>query len=156
MVYKIQRFFEEVNINGLSYKVLSKKKMANKLKLRKRKYPPPYEESENSHVASYTENKESEALLGVDIKDEPENSSKAAKFIFDNGDVRFEEDNEGNILCGGCKRSFKRIIGHLSNSVECAHKINLSELKSEWQNFTQKRRTTTYENKKKLKTRTSS
>ena len=92
-------------------------------------------------MESNTENKESEPLLGVfeDVKDEPENHSEAAKFIFINGDVRFEENAEGNILCGGCTRSFKRIIGHLSNSVECAQNINLSELKSEWQKFSKKR-----------------
>ena len=41
------------------------------------------------------------------------------KFVFIQGDIRFEEDEQGNILCGGCKRCFKRIIGHLSNNTEC-------------------------------------
>ena len=116
--------------------------MANKLKLRKQKYPPPYEESEKSNMESYTENKERDPLIEVseDVKDEPANHSKVAKFIFAHGDVRFEEDDAGNIICGGCKRSFKRIIGHLSNSVECAQTVNLSELKSEWQKFTKKKK----------------
>ena len=64
---------------------------------------------------------------------QPENHSMEDKFVCIQGDIRFEEVEQGNVQCGGCKKSFNRIIGHLSNNIKCAEKVNLPELKSEWQ-----------------------
>jgi hypothetical protein len=79
----------------------------------------------------------------------PENHTMGDKFVFIQGDIRFEEEEQENVKCGGCKKSVRRICGHLSNNTECAEK-DLPELKSVWQKFTKRRKNTKYESKKKM------
>ena len=71
----------------------------------------------------------------------PDSMNKPVKFLFVNGNVKFEEMEEGKIQCGGCKESFSRILGHLTKNSDCASTIDLNEFKSQWIKFTQRKRT---------------
>ena len=62
------------------------------------------------------------------------------KFVFIQGDIRFEEVEQCNVQCGGCKKSFNRIIGHLSNNIKCSEKVNLQDFKSVWKKFIKRRK----------------
>ena len=47
------------------------------------------------------------------------------KFLYVKGSTRLEEVEVGKVKCGGCLRTFSRIISHLTNSKDCGININM-------------------------------
>merc|ERR1712208_195829 len=70
-------------------------------------------------------------------------------FVYIKGDIRFEEDQDGKIRCGGCNKIYSRIIGHLKQNTDCKRNIDMEDLESEWKKFSAKRRSAKYYEKQK-------
>ena len=127
-----------------------------KSKSRKRKYHQLSEELEEP-PPNINENNEITPEIFLDVTETEKecesttssNHSKGDKFLFIQGNIRFEEVGDGKIQCGICKNRFARIISHLTNNNECTEEIDLFELKSVWKKFTDKRKKTKYNQKKK-------
>ena len=121
--------------------------MASKLKSRKRKYhrmseeleEPPPNIGENNEVTTEIFWDETETEKECELTTS-KNHSKGDKFLFIQGNIRFEEVEDGTIICGICKNKFARITSHLTNNNKCAEEIDVVELKSLWKKFTDKRK----------------
>ena len=50
------------------------------------------------------------------------------KFTFPSG-ITFNEEDEGNIICGSCNESFPRIISHLQKRAKCRANNDISLIK---------------------------
>ena len=60
--------------------------------------------------------------------------------MFETGNIKIEELNDGTVFCGVCMKSWKRIIGHLKNNANCSMNIDLKELNNEWSKFKARQR----------------
>ena len=69
----------------------------------------------------------------------------AEKFVYVKSTVKFEELPNGKIKCGGCKKEFTRILGHLNKKNDCDKDIDLEEFKACLSKFGARKRTSKYE-----------
>jgi len=71
------------------------------------------------------------------------------RFVFQQGNIWFEELEEGKVHCGTCGESFARIVSHLVSNPTCAINLDLEEFKDIWSKFRNEQRRKKYEEKRK-------
>ena len=65
------------------------------------------------------------------------------------GNVKIEEMEDGALLCGVCRKPWKRIIGHLKNNIGCSKDIDIKQLQTDLSKFRARQRRATCDKKQK-------
>ena len=71
------------------------------------------------------------------------------RFIYMEGNVKIEEMEDGALLCGVCRKPWKRIIGHLKNNIGCSKDIDIKQLQTDLSKFRARQRRATCDKKQK-------
>ena len=70
------------------------------------------------------------------------------KFTFPSG-INFNENDDGNIICGNCNEPFNRIISHLQSRENCRQTNDISLLKEKLNKFKARRHRKQHNERKK-------
>ena len=71
------------------------------------------------------------------------------RFMYMEGNIKIEEMEDGTLLCGVCKKPWRRIIGHLKHNKGCSINIDIKQLQTDLSMFRARKRRAICDQKKK-------